>query len=192
MTRAAVLPLVNFALFQAGWFSCVLGAAHGLPWVGPLVVVAIVLLHLSLAESPMLETRLLGCALILGLFFESLLSATGSLHYASGNLVRGIAPFWILAMWVLFATTLNVSLAWLKQNLLLASGLGALFGPLSYLAGAQLGGVEFIHRTAAPAFLAIGWALIMPFLVWLARHFDGMHSGSRAVAVPTRLGERSR
>jgi len=190
--RATLMSLVNFAAFQAGWFSCVLGAAHGLPWIGPIVVAAIVLLHLALAGAPMLEVRLLGYALMLGLLFESLLATTGSVHYASGNLVRGMAPPWILAMWVLFATTLNVSLAWLKDNLLLASGLGALLGPLSYLAGAQLGGVELVHRAAAPAFLAVGWALMMPLLLWLARRFDGMHPGSRTVVVSARLGERSR
>jgi hypothetical protein len=27
--------LVNFVAFQLGWFACVLGAAQGLPWLGP-------------------------------------------------------------------------------------------------------------------------------------------------------------
>ncbi len=31
---ARVTLVVNVALFQAGWFACVLGAAHGLPWIG--------------------------------------------------------------------------------------------------------------------------------------------------------------
>ena len=27
----------NFVASEAGWFACVLGAAHGKPWIGPLV-----------------------------------------------------------------------------------------------------------------------------------------------------------
>ena len=43
---------LNFAAFQIGWFSCVLGAAYELPWAGPLAVGLIVALHLSLARGP--------------------------------------------------------------------------------------------------------------------------------------------
>jgi len=28
-------PASNLVLFQAGWIACALGAAHGMPWVGP-------------------------------------------------------------------------------------------------------------------------------------------------------------
>ncbi len=34
--------LLNFAAFQIGWFACVLGAANGFPWLGPVVVAAVV------------------------------------------------------------------------------------------------------------------------------------------------------
>ncbi|MEY2746222.1 MAG: hypothetical protein RL112_1264, partial [Planctomycetota bacterium] len=33
--------LWNFAMFQAGWFACVLGAAERQWWIGPLCTVAI-------------------------------------------------------------------------------------------------------------------------------------------------------
>ena len=37
--------LFNFVAFQVGWFSCVLGAANGLPLLGVLVVCLIVALQ---------------------------------------------------------------------------------------------------------------------------------------------------
>ena len=49
--------LINFAAFQAGWFACVAGAAHGLPWLGPLLVLPVAGWHLANAEpiQPILE-----------------------------------------------------------------------------------------------------------------------------------------
>ncbi|MDT8319119.1 MAG: DUF2878 family protein [Xanthomonadales bacterium] len=43
---------INFAAFQLGWFSCVLGAANGVAWIGPPVVLGVVVLHLAQAARP--------------------------------------------------------------------------------------------------------------------------------------------
>ncbi len=42
--------------------------------------------------------------------------------------LTGFPPPWILALWALFASTLNASLGWLQDRLLLAAVLGALSG----------------------------------------------------------------
>ena len=101
--------VINFVAFQLGWFACVIGAANGLPWGGSLVVLAVVALHLARVRRPLPELRLVGLAMALGLVVDSLLLATGWLSYPSGNWLPGMAPYWIVAMWALFATTLNVS-----------------------------------------------------------------------------------
>ena len=44
---------INFLAFQLGWFASVLGAAHGLPWAGPVVVAMVVMLHLRLVRRPL-------------------------------------------------------------------------------------------------------------------------------------------
>ena len=46
-----------------------------------------------------------------------------------------IAPFWMLALWIAFATTLNHSMRWLMHRPVVAAIGGAVFGPLAYLAG---------------------------------------------------------
>lgn len=172
--------LANFAAFQAGWFACVLGAANGQPWVGLAVVGLVVVMHLVMAERPGQEARLMVLALLTGLVVDSLLVASGWLRYAS-PMPAGLAPFWILAMWALFATTLNVSMSWLKGKAGLAVLLGAVFGPLSYMAGQRLGALEFIDFRAGTLALAVAWALAMPLLMLAAARFDGVRStGSRA------------
>jgi len=163
----------NFVAFQLGWFAIVLGAAYGLPWAGSAAALAIVAWHLTRAARPRAELVLVLAAAGVGALWDSLLAALGLVEFPNGTIVAGTAPYWMVALWMLFATTLNLSLAWLKRNLLLAAALGAIGGPLAYLAGARLGALVFVEQTVALAALAIGWALLTPLLVALARRYDG-------------------
>ncbi len=166
--------LINVLAFQIGWFSCVIGAANGYPSVGLVVTMLVVLLHLVLAYQPRTELVLIAIAGVIGACFDSLLLQTGWVSYPNGILLAGIAPYWIVAMWVLFATTLNVSMRWLHGNYTAAALLGLIGGPLSYLGGARLGGLVFVEATSALVALAIGWAVMMPMLVWVSKRHDGM------------------
>lgn len=165
--------LINILLFQAGWFAAVLGGAKGMPLLGTLLVVALVAIHLARSPLPGDEFVLIATAGLLGALFDSALASTGWVVYASGQLAAGTAPYWIVAMWVLFATTLNVSLRWLKGRWLLASLLGAAGGPLAYFAGARLGGLEFGNMAAGLSAIGFGWAILMPVLMSLSNRFDG-------------------
>lgn len=169
-----IKTVVNFIAFQIGWFACVLGAANGMPWIGLAVCLPILALHLSMAERPGAEINLIAIAVVIGLLLDSLLVMTGWLRYANGILLAGMAPYWILLMWGLFASTLNVSMRWLRGKYALAAAFGAVGGPLSYLAGARLGAVEFVQAQPALVTLALGWAISMPVLMRLARQFDGI------------------
>lgn len=169
--------LLNFAAFQIGWFACVLGAANGLPWLGPVVVAAVVALHLAMVRRPLPELYLLLVAMVIGLAVDSLLLATGCLRYSTGLWLPGLAPYWIIAMWALFATTLNVSMGWMRGRPVLTALMGAVGGPLSYLAGEKLGAIELIQPIAALAALSLAWAMAMPLLMRLAARFDGVREG---------------
>jgi len=168
--------LVNFVAFQIGWFACVLGAAHGLPWAGTGVALAIVAWHLAHAARPRAELALVLIAAGIGALWDSGLSALGWIRYPNGVLIEGAAPYWIVAMWMLFATTLNASLGWLKSRMALAVLFGALGGPLAYLGGAKLGALTFAAQDAALVALSLGWAVLTPLLLQLARRFDGFTS----------------
>ena len=81
--------LINFIAFQVGWFACVLGAANGVAWLGPVVVAAVVALHLARARRPLPEFWLVCCAMALGLVADTLLLATGWLSYPAGQWLPG-------------------------------------------------------------------------------------------------------
>lgn len=164
--------LINFVSFQAGWFACVLGAANGMPWLGALLVCLIVAVHIKMADRPRVELQLLLLCVILGLIFDSFLVSSGWVVYPSGVQIAGVAPYWILAMWALFSTTINLSMAWLKSNLVLASVMGAFFGPLSYIAGQRLGAIELIDYRSSLIALAVIWAVAMPIITFVAGRYD--------------------
>ena len=174
----------NFILFQIGWFSCVLGAANGIAWLGPVVVLAAVLVHLKLSLRPAAELKLILSAVAIGLVVDSLILATGWISYPAGVLVEPLAPYWILAMWALFATTLNVSMGWLKHRVALGFVMGAVGGPMSYWAGQKMGAMTFIEPLPALAALAIAWAIAMPLLSGLAAHFNGRGAPRTAEVTP--------
>ena len=160
--------LINFAAFQVGWFSSVLGAANQMPWLGPLALLLVLAIHLRISSKPVAELLLVVSCGLVGLFFDSLLVAFGWVAYPSGQFSEFLAPYWIVTMWMLFGTTLNISMGWLKGRPLLAAAFGAVGGPLSYVAGQKLGGIELVDYPVALTMLAIGWAIFMPLLLIIA------------------------
>lgn len=171
------LIIGNFVLFQLGWFACVLGGAYQLPWLGVAALLVFGGIHLYLVQRPMPELKLMLAAMAIGLPWDSLLVALGWLAYPSGQPVDVLAPYWIVAMWGLFATTINVSLGWLKRSYSLAAVFGAVGGPLAYWSGQKLGGVILLEPVEALIALGVGWAIWMPALVWIARRWDGTQGG---------------
>jgi hypothetical protein len=166
----------NVVLFQLGWFACVLGAANGYAWAGAGAALLIVAWHVARAAVPRRELALAGAAALLGALFESLLLGTGWVRFDSGVLVEGAAPYWMVALWALFATTLNVSLRSLRPYPWLGALLGAIGGPIAYWGGAKLGALQFAEPLAGTAALAAGWAVLTPLLVRIATRLDGYHA----------------
>ncbi|MBT8137592.1 MAG: DUF2878 domain-containing protein [Gammaproteobacteria bacterium] len=175
--------VINFVTFQVGWFSCVLGAANGYPLVGPVVVAAVLLLHFNIVDHPRRELVLIALAGMMGAVFDTLLVRSDWLIYPNGMLIEATAPYWIVSMWLLFASTINLSMRWMHDRFAAAVLLGAIGGPLSYLAGERLGGLVFEDRIMALIALAIGWGVVTPLLVALGQRFDGVDvQGKEVVA----------
>jgi hypothetical protein len=169
--------LLNILLFQVGWFACVLSGATQQPWVGALIAISIVSIHLLRAPLAEAEFKLVLIAVGIGTVWDSLLVWLDWLRYSSGILIPNTAPYWIVLMWGLFATILNVSLRWLRGRWLIAAIAGGLGGPLAYYGGHRLGALEFGDQSAALIALAIGWAVITPILMAVATRFDGYAPG---------------
>jgi hypothetical protein len=171
------LMIQNFILFQVGWLSCVIGGASSdYTWAGVAVVAAIVAVHLVRADNIRNEIMLIAITAIAGTAWDSSLMMAGLFSFSNGVLVTGLIPLWLIAMWALFATTLNVSMRWMKNKYLMASVFGAIGGPIAYYAGHRLGAVDFNDTATALIAVGVGWALIMPGLMALTTRFNGYES----------------
>ena len=120
--------LVNFVLFQIGWFSAVIGGATNRPWLGVLVIIAVVLIHLYRTFNIRAEATLIIIIAIMGGSLDSVFVYLNWISYPSGHIHESLTAYWIIAMWMSFSTTLNSSMAWLKKSHILAVIFG-FFGP---------------------------------------------------------------
>ena len=164
--------LINLTLFKAGWLAAVFAAAASLPVLGTAVIGIAVAVHLWRSDEPRGEFLLLALAAAIGFVWESLLVYIGIVQYGENTALAATAPYWIVAMWVLFATTLNVGMRWLRKNLLVAAVFGGLGGPMSFLAGEKAGAVSFSDTTTALVVIGLGWAVLLPLLVRYAARND--------------------
>lgn len=168
-TKRLLIAVAQFGLFQAAWFACVLGAAHGRAMWGVAAVASVVLANLLLSDRRTEELMLTALAVLIGLAWDTWMLREGWVRYAAPGPLPQWAPVWILALWALFATLLSGPLSWLHGRPLVAAALGAVGGPMSYLAAVRLGAGQFPDAPAALTALAIGWALMTPMMTETAR-----------------------
>jgi hypothetical protein len=151
-------------LFQAGWLGCVAGGNRGA------LAVALLILPLHAWLFPM-HARAWATALAIagaGLALDLVWQASGVIHFAHTG--PGALPPWLALLWLLLSLSLFHSLAWLQERLWIATILGALAGPLSYLAGLRLGAAQSpLPEWQFACLLAPAWAMLLPVLALAAR-----------------------
>ena len=169
-------PLANILAYQFAWFACLFSAAKGEPWIGSFIALLVVAWHVSNANTPKTELGLIIVSGVIGLLWETAIVQAGWVAYPSGNIIPGFAPHWIVALWLVFATTFNVSLRWFKSHLTIVAVFGFLGGPIAFYAGSALGALTLTPTIGLTA-IAIGWAVLMPIMMIIARQLDGYDLG---------------
>lgn len=179
------MALVANALgFQCVWFATVAGAGSGRPWTGPLAVAIFALLTLALSGQRRADASLLAIVLPFGFALDSVWVGLGLLEFAHSWPSPDWAPLWILSLWAGFALTINHSLAAICQRPALAVTLGAIGGPLAYLAAERGFGAVSLAAPTSVVIGAIGaaWAVTVPLLALaaarVAPHPAALHPGT--------------
>ena len=147
-----------------GWFVCILGAAWNYTYIAIAISIGILFLHLYLTDKNANDIKLSAIAATFGLTFDGFMQFNNMIIYNNPGVPYPFTPIWIVILWILFAITLNHSLAWLKGRTSLAMLFGLMGGPLVYLAGEKLMAVTIASPNTLIV-LAIGWALITPLLI---------------------------
>ena len=176
MSRAGLGKLWNFIAFQIAWFACVLGAGHGDAWLGAIVTAPLLVLHFAFADQRARHAVLMLVTLVCGTLLDALMHALSVYDFAKIP-VLGLSPLWMQVLWLAFASTFAVSMRWLMYRPKLAIVIGALVGPPTYVAGVQLGALEFPgSRWVSLGAIAAMWMFVMGGASWLTRRIIGIRS----------------
>jgi Protein of unknown function (DUF2878) len=160
--------VTNFLSLGIGWFACVAGAANGTPSYGIAVAAMLLALNILIAEDPIHEARVIVEVGAIGFLIDTTLALAGIFVFHPGT-IDPRCPIWLVALWMMFGSTLTASLAWLSARVAVASITGAIAAPLSYLAASRMGAFA-IPGLIAPrlVIIAIVWAVVFPGLLKIA------------------------
>ena len=165
--------ITNMALFQIGWFVCLMGGSY---WALGFTLFALVV-HATFIQHSAREWLLLAGVATAGIVWDGLLMSTGLIAFVPpqnsvyiGQWVT-LIPVWLICLWLLFATTVNHSLYWLARYPLVSALLAALFAPVSYYAGVQISDAQLAQPIWQPLMaVALGWAIVFPVALYYCRH----------------------
>ena len=165
MTRTSK-PLLDFVIYQAAWFACVLLSRDGRPWLGAGAMLIFVFAHFvadwEKRSGDLAPVLISG---IYGFFTDSFLAASGLLSFTQTTLPIGPSPLWMIALWLGFGATLNSSMTWLNRNVGISALTGAVVGPLAYGGGVRLGLIVMGPNPEwTYAALAIQWVIALSLL----------------------------
>jgi len=146
------------------WLICIQQAAVGNGFIGPILILIVVLFHLWYIQDTRREALFILIISIIGTIIDSLYMNTGLMRFnALYSDFPWIAPLWITSLYTLFAAAFTQSFGWLKERRWTMIFFGAIGGPLSYLAAIKVGAGEFLVPIwVGVIILGAVWSMIFP------------------------------
>lgn len=95
--------IINAILFNALWLGLV---AIGNPFI-PLAIAGLCF-HLYIVDQPLHEAKIIAAIAAVGLLTDVLLTFSGIFIFEH-------TPYWLLVLWLAFASTMNHSLKWVAR-----------------------------------------------------------------------------
>lgn len=160
-----LFKILNFGLFQAGWFAAALLKDDAV-WI----MFAMVLLHFVISPNKLADARLLMLLLPIGLTLEVSMIALGFVTFNSAL----VLPVWMVLLWCLLILSFNHSLRWFRDiPLFLQVVLSGVAGLASYVAGQKfaalsIGEPQLYYATA----IALVWAIQLPVMMAIIRQIN--------------------
>jgi hypothetical protein len=168
--------LVNSGLFYIGWIYILKGVIEGNYNNGVLFTLCVIIMSIYRSPHRLFEATLIVSLAILGPLLDTLLAWYGILSYqGTFSCCPWLAPPWTWALWGLFATSINHSLAWVGRTWWLTVLVGAFGGTMSYVAVIKAGAAEYlVSQPVGISYLVLAWGIVLPLCYsynrWLRRH----------------------
>ena len=166
------LKITNFVWFQSIWWLVVLLQDASIPYVIGLLVVWLVISPKRFADAILFVTIFL-----FGLVVDSSLTYLGIYRFDTthqiANAPSWLIPVWLGLLWSGLAGTLLHSMTLFKNRPLIAAIGGAVFAPLSYVAGANFGAVT-LGQSVLMTYIFVGavWAFAFPAVFYIANYVE--------------------
>lgn len=149
--------------FKLSWLAVVFGAVWSMEWIGLLAVSAFTAFEVFGRKRNWLLIPAIVVG-VLGYAVDNAYVLTGLLRF--NDSAGGIAPYWMALLWVNFALVVEHGLSWLQDRPIVGAVLGAIGGPMAYLAGVRLELITFVAPPLiAITIIALTWAAAMPLLM---------------------------
>jgi hypothetical protein len=157
---------LHLVIAYAVWFACVLGAARGSAWFGPMVVLLSLIILYWWQAAVVKRTRgllkLISLFFVVGLIGDSFLLSSGWIHFAANPFTWSITPPWMLALWVSSGMTTYATLHHYLNKYLWFS-MGALLGfPIAYGFGVGLGAASLHFGYFSAPIIGMLYAILLP------------------------------
>ena len=161
MGHSTLTKIINFIWFQTIWFLAILFEDAYL-----LIILSLLVLHIVFSKHKR-EDTLLGLGIgLYGSLVDGVLLQSGL--FAFSNQFAWFIPYWLVTLWIAFGMMLRISLDYLQRRYVLSAILGAISGPLSYIAGERLDAVIFPQSTLLTVVvLSVIWAMTVPLWLWI-------------------------
>lgn len=169
--------IINFILFQLVWVGFIYGASQNFIWGGYALLSVMLLWQLWPSRRDFNDIKIIVLCVILGMILDSIWAFSELIQYKVHWPEKLVAPLWILAMWVAFGASINHSLRWIQGNIVIASILSAIGGPVSYLAAERFGAVTISNKWILIPSLSIGWFIVMAIIIIMLRSSDQQNEG---------------
>tara|TARA_B100002052_G_scaffold131750_2_gene121024 strand:+ start:8081 stop:8620 length:540 start_codon:yes stop_codon:yes gene_type:complete len=163
------IKILNAVFFYTIWWGCVLGIKYSYNYLGALLTIVLGAFHINIVPDFKKEIKLILYVGLLGFVVESFYLHSYLLKYNGYIYPNSLfPPLWILCMWLGFAGTLNYSMFWMKDRWVVMFLSGAIFGPMSYLAGLKLGVLNFnFSNLLTIIIIGITWGLAIPIMYYI-------------------------
>jgi hypothetical protein len=150
---------LNAALFQIGWFCCILGSNT----IAICVTAVFLGIHLTIVNDKKQELLFICTVTVVGFSLDYILSTLGYIRLS----MDGSFPLFLVCLWFLFASTLNWSYSYLVSKVYIAIVAG-LVTPLSYLAAQKMGKIEYLKSGVecfiVHALMWVGFMVVIHFI----------------------------
>lgn len=165
--------LINYLGFQAAWFSIVLSAAAGRSEFGIALALLLVVLQLAVLVQIKRELCFVFLVAVIGSLLDGLVMYLGAFSFPVASPSLWPYPLWMSALWLSFAMTLNHSMLWLKSRYLVAALLGAICGPLCYIAAQSFGAINLLEPLQfSLTAISLCWTVAMLLITYLQQRFS--------------------